>query len=351
MIIFFYFCLRNQTSHDMEYKIGKGARCAVIGHGSWATAIVGVLAANEAQVGWYVRNPEVLEQLLAEGRNPRYLSDVEFDRGRIAPSDDLDAVVRGADILVLACPSAYLKSFLEPLTEPLAGKFVISAIKGIVPGDYQTVVEYLHDRYGLSYGQLGLVTGPSHAEEVSRGRLSYLTVVCTDPDNARLIGEKFATPYIRLSYSTDLYGIEYAAILKNIYALSVGIAVGLGYGDNFLAVLIANGAREMTRFLEQSYPAERDTQASAYLGDLLVTCYSVYSRNRRLGLLIGRGFTVKSALSEMTMVAEGYFAADCIRHINARHGVEMPIAEMVYDVLYRGASARRRMKELTTKLI
>jgi len=335
----------------MEYKIGKEARCAVIGYGSWATAIVGLLSANEARVGWYVRNPEVLESLRTEGCNARYLNDVKFDRDRIAPSDDLDAVVRDADIIVLACPSAYLKRFLEPLTEPLADKFVISAIKGIVPGDYQTVVEYIHDRYDLSYRQIGLVTGPSHAEEVSRGKLSYLTVACTDPDNAHLIGEKFATPYIRLSYSTDLYGIEYAVILKNIYALAVGIAVGLGYGDNFLAVLVANCAGEMTRFLRESYPDERDTQASAYLGDLLVTCYSVYSRNRRLGLLIGHGCTVKSALNEMTMVAEGYFAADCIRHINFRHRIEMPIAEMVYDVLYEGASARRKMKELTTKLI
>ncbi len=336
----------------MEYKIGKEARCAVIGYGSWATAIVGLLAANEERVGWYVRNPEVLESLRTEGCNARYLSDVKFDPARIAPSDDLDEVVRHAEIIVLATPSAYLKDFLEPLTEPLEGKFVISAIKGIVPDDYKTVVEYIHDRYGLPYKQLGLITGPSHAEEVSRGRLSYLTVVCTDPENAQLVGEKFASSYIRLSYSADLYGIEYAAILKNIYALAVGIAVGLGYGDNFLAVLIANSANEMARFLEESYPDRRNPLVSAYLGDLLVTCYSAHSRNRQLGLLIGHGCTVKSALNEMTMVAEGYFAADCIRHINIRHRVEMPIAEMVYDVLYKkGVSARKRMQELTNKLI
>ena len=335
----------------MEYKIEKNARCAVIGYGSWATAIVGLLAANEAKVGWYVRNPEVLEGLRTEGRNPRYLSDAEFDMTRIDVSDDIDEVVRGAEIVVLAAPSAYLKEFLAPLTEPLADKFVVSAIKGIIPGDYTTVVEYMHDHYGVSYKQLGLVTGPSHAEEVARGKLTYLTVVCTDPDNARLIGEKFATPYVKLSYATDLYGIEYAAILKNIYALAVGIAVGLGYGDNFLAVLIANSAGEMKRFLDESYPDTRDTLVSAYVGDLLVTCYSVHSRNRRLGLLIGHGCTVKSALNEMTMVAEGYFAADCIRHINTRHKIEMPIAETVYKILYEKASARRSMKELITKLI
>ena len=335
----------------MEYKIGTDARCAVIGYGSWATAIVGLLAANGRRVGWYVRNPEVLESLCSDGRNPRYLNDLEFDRNSIAPSSDLDAVVRDADIVILATPSAYLKDFLAPLTVPLRDKFVVSAIKGIVPGDYQTVVEYIHDHYGLSYRQIGLVTGPSHAEEVSRGKLSYLTVVCADPENARRIGERFAGENICFSYSADLYGVEYAAILKNIYALSVGSAVGLGYGDNFLAVLIANAAGEMTRFLEESYPDERNTQVSAYLGDLLVTCYSTYSRNRRLGLLIGHGCTVKSALNEMTMVAEGYFAADCIRHINFRHRVDMPIADMVYRVLYEGASARRCMQELTTKLI
>ena len=335
----------------MEYKIGSEARYAVIGHGSWATALVRQLTQGGERVGWYVRNGEVLESLRSEGRNSRYLSDTEFDRSRIAPSGDLDAVVRGAEVIILATPSAYLKEFLAPLRTPLRDKFIVSAIKGIVPGDYQTVVEYIHDHYDLSYKQLGLFTGPSHAEEVSRGKLSYLTVVCTDPENARLIGSRFAGGNIRLSYSTDLYGIEYAAILKNIYALAVGIAVGLGYGDNFLAVLISNSAMEMDRFLEESYPAPRNTHASAYLGDLLVTCYSVYSRNRRLGLLIGHGCTVKSALNEMTMVAEGYFASECIRHINTRHGVEMPIAEMVHEVLYNGASPRRLMQELTSKLI
>ena len=238
----------------MEYKIGTDARCAVIGHGSWATALVKLLTAGGRRVGWYVRNGEVLESLRAEGRNSRYLDDTEFDRDRIAPSDDLDAVVREAEVVILAAPSAYLKTFLEPLRTPLRDKFVVSAIKGIVPGDYQTVVEYIHDRYELSYKQIGLISGPSHAEEVSRGKLSYLTVACTDPENARLIGSRFATDSVRISCSTDLYGIEYAAILKNIYAISVGMAVGLGYGDNFLAVLIANCAAEMTRFPRRKLP-------------------------------------------------------------------------------------------------
>ena len=335
----------------MEYKIATEARCAVIGYGSWATAIVGLLAANGRRVGWYVRNSEVLESLCTEGRNPRYLSDLEFDRSRIAPSSDLDAVVRDADIVILAVPSAYLKDFLAPLTVPLRDKFVVSAIKGIVPGDYQTVVEYIHDHYGLSYKQIGLVTGPSHAEEVSRGKLSYLTVACTDPENARLIGSRFATDSVRISCSTDLYGIEYAAILKNIYALSVGLAVGLGYGDNFIAVLISNAAMEMSRFMAETYPAQRDTFASAYLGDLLVTSYSQFSRNRRFGLMIGKGYSVEAARVEMSMVAEGYYAAECVMRINERYGVEMPIARAVYGILYEGKSPAAGLKLLTEKLI
>lgn len=335
----------------MNFKIDKAAKYAVIGYGSWATALVKVLTERDCEVGWYVRNSEILESLLAEGRNSRYLSDVEFDTARIRPSDDLNKVVAEADVLVLASPSAYLKKFLEPLTVSLKDKFIISAIKGIVPDDYVTIIEYLSEHYGLSNDQLGIITGPSHAEEVALERLSYLTVVCADEENAHLLGERFSTKYVQISYASDLYGVEYASVLKNIYALAVGIAAGLGYGDNFLAVLISNSAMEMSRFLNESAPTERNTLASAYLGDLLVTCYSIYSRNRRLGNLIGRGCSVKSALNEMTMVAEGYFAADCLRHVNLRHKIDMPIATMVYEVLYKGASARKSMRALTAKLI
>uniref|UniRef100_UPI0040570BF9 NAD(P)H-dependent glycerol-3-phosphate dehydrogenase n=1 Tax=Alistipes sp. TaxID=1872444 RepID=UPI0040570BF9 len=335
----------------MELKLKNGARCAVVGYGSWATALVKVLTEQETEVGWYVRNPEVLESLLNEGRNTRYLSDIEFDTSRIRPSDDLNRVVSEADIIIMAAPSAYLKSFLAPLTVSLKDKFVVSAVKGIIPEDWKTIVEYLRETYDLSLEQIGIITGPSHAEEVALERLSYLTVVCSEHANALSLGEHFSTKYVKLSYSTDLYGVEYATVLKNIYALAVGIAAGLGYGDNFLAVLISNCAMEMSRFLNESAPDERNTLASAYLGDLLVTCYSVYSRNRRLGNLIGRGCSVKSALNEMTMVAEGYFAADCIRHVNLAHQIEMPIAEMVYQVLYKGASARKSMRNLTSKLI
>ena len=334
----------------MSYKLKNDAVCGVIGYGSWATALTYTLISNGQKIWWHIRNPEVLESIQTEGRNAKYLNDIEFDRESINATDDINEVVRNSDIIVIAAPSAYLKDFLKDLTEPLDGKFILSATKGIIPDDYKTITEFFRDTYNLSYDHLGLISGPSHAEEVSRNRLSYLTVACTDDDNGKIIGSRFSTSNIQIRYSKDIYGIEYAGILKNIYALAGGLAVGLGYGDNFRAVLTAACAKELTRFVNESYPFDRDTMNSAYLGDLLVTSYSSFSRNRRLGQLIGHGHTVKSALNEMTMVAEGYYAAACIKKVNERHNIEMPIADMVYDILYRRFSARKRMKELTAML-
>ena len=335
----------------MKHGKVETSRCAVIGHGSWATAIVKILCDNGREVFWYVRNADVLASLRDEGRNCKYLRDVKFDRSKLHLSDDINATVSAADTIVLAVPSAFVKEFLRPLTVCLADKFVISAVKGIIPDEYVTVIDYLTARYGLATDGTGIITGPSHAEEVGREGLSYLTAVCRDEQRAREFGAMFAADYIRLEYSTDVEGVEYAAIMKNIYAIAVGMAVGLGYGDNFLAVLIANCATEMRRFLDGCFPAERNTQTSPYLGDLLVTCYSTYSRNRRLGLLIGHGCSVKSALNEMTMIAEGYYAADCIRRVRRDNNADTPIADAVYDILYCGASARDKMKYLTAKLI
>ncbi|MFI3331878.1 MAG: NAD(P)H-dependent glycerol-3-phosphate dehydrogenase [Rikenellaceae bacterium] len=335
----------------MKDKISSDVSCAVIGYGSWATAIVKLLSEKGQKVGWHILNEDVSEGLMTEGYNPKYLRDVEFNVSNLTISNDINEIVEAHDIIILATPSAYLKDILAPLTVSLKDKLVVSAIKGIIAGEFLTVIEFLNQKYEIPFSQLGIITGPSHAEEVALERLSYLTVVCPDIDLAHLIGSKIECRYIRVSYSTDLYGVEYATVLKNIYAIAVGIAIGLGYGDNFIAVLIANSAREMNNFLKGGCPDPRDTRESAYLGDLLVTCYSSYSRNRRLGLLMGKGFTTKSALNEMTMVSEGYFAADCIRHINTKDPLEMPIATMVYDVLYRGVKARKAMTQLTKELI
>ncbi len=341
----------------MGMILGKESRCAVIGHGSWATGLVKILTdsgalENGGRVGWFVRNPEVLESLAAEGRNPRYLSDVEFDPHRLDMSSNINDVVGGADVVILAAPSAFIKNYLEGLTVPLAEKFVISAIKGIVPGNYLSVTEYLSRNHGLTLGRTGVIGGPSHAEEIALERLSYLTIACENLDNARIMTHKLSARYIRTTISDDIHGVEYAAILKNIYALSVGIAAGLGYGDNFASVLISNGAREMRRFLDVRFPCQgRDTDTSAFLGDLLVTAYSPFSRNRRFGMMVGKGLHVKVAQIELGGVAEGYYASETVRHVNADGGVDMPIAEAVYAILYEGAPPSKTMRNLTNKLI
>lgn len=331
-------------------NLNPASRFAVIGYGSWATTIVGKLSRNGHLVRWFISNEDVREGVLTEGFNPKYVSDMEIDRNMVKVSEDIDEVVSDSDIVILGIPSAYLQSVLDTLTVSLEDKFVVSAVKGIIPGANKTVLEYVHGHFGISFKSLGLISGPSHAEEVSRGRLSFLTVACVSEENAALIASALGSESLRVSISDDIYGIEYASILKNIYAIAAGLAFGLGYGDNFLAVLISRCAAEMKKFLDSSYPFERDIDQSAYLGDLLVTCYSPFSRNRQLGALIGRGCSVDMALSEMTMVAEGYYAAKGIHELDGRYGIEMPIAETVYKVLYGNARARKVMASLAKRL-
>jgi glycerol-3-phosphate dehydrogenase (NAD(P)+) len=335
----------------MDYKIEPSARCAVIGAGSWATALVKILLENERQVGWYIREEEIREHLAKNGTNPTYLQDVHFDPARLKISGDINEVAAGADILVLAVPSAFLKVTMAPLKVPLHDKFIVSAVKGIITDEYITVAEYVNRFYDVPFDRIGIVSGPSHAEEVALERLTYLTVVCKEIENSKSLAKKFAGTYIRTIGSTDIYGVEYATVLKNIYAIAVGICNGLGYGDNFMAVLISNGAMEMDRFLNQTYPAPRELSASVYLGDLLVTSYSQFSRNRTFGLMIGKGYSVQNAMIENTMVAEGYYSAACIRQINKKYGVRMPVADAVYRILYEKASPRSTFAELTKELI
>ncbi len=323
-------------------------RCAVLGYGSWATAIVKTLTVNHHHVDWLVLNDEIRESLKMRSRNPKYLPWCYIDQEFITPSEDINAVVRDADIVILAMPSAFFKRFLEPLTESLADKIVVSAVKGIIPGDYLTIVEHMNRYFDVPMENLAVVTGPSHAEEVGQCQLSYLTVASESKETAERVRDVLANDFFRCSISNDVLGVEAAAIMKNIYALAVGMAVGLRYGDNFLAVLIAGCSAEMKRFIDEAVPLEnRDINAAAYMGDLLVTCYSPLSRNRRLGTLLGKGCSVKSALNEMTMIAEGYYAADCIRQSSMRRNIDMPIADKVWEVLYEGASARDAMQSLT----
>ena len=323
-------------------------RCAVLGYGSWATAIVKTLTVNHHHVDWLVLNEDIRESLKMRSRNPKYLPWCYIDQEFITPSDDINAVVRNADIVILAMPSAFFKKFLEPLTESLANKIVVSAVKGIIPGDYLTIVEHMNRYYDVPMENLAVVTGPSHAEEVGQCQLSYLTVASESAETAESVRSVLANDFFRCSVSNDVLGVEAAAIMKNIYALAVGMAVGLRYGDNFLAVLIAGCSAEMKRFIDEAVPLDNsDINAAAYMGELLVTCYSPLSRNRRLGTLLGKGCSVKSALNEMTMVAEGYYAAECIRRSSMRRNIDMPIADKVWEVLYEGASARDAMQALT----
>ena len=326
-------------------------KCAVLGYGSWATAIVKTLTTNHHHVDWLVLNDDIRASLERRGRNSKYLPWCDIDRSLITPSPCINSVVQDADVVFLAMPSAFLKKFLEPLTESLSDKIVVSAVKGIIPGDYLTIVEHMNRYFNVPMSNLGVVTGPSHAEEVGQCRLSYLTVAAENIETAEKVRNVLANDYFRCSLSCDVLGVEGAAIMKNVYALAVGIAVGLRYGDNFLAVLIAGCASEMNRFLDEAIPIEsRDINTAAYIGDLLVTCYSPLSRNRRLGTLLGKGCTVKSALNEMTMVAEGYYAAECIRQSSMRRNIDMPIADMVWEVLYNNTSPRDAMRSLTTIL-
>lgn len=335
---------------DKEYKVSSSPRFGVVGYGSWATALVKILLDNNNHVNWFVRNPTVLEHLKTNKTNPRYLSEVHFYTHSLDISADINEVVENSDVIILAVPSAFLKSHLADLKGSLGGKFIISAIKGIVPEEYVTIAEYMNQHYDISFDNIGIITGPCHAEEVALERLSYLTMVCKNEENARVLSEKFQTKYTKITTSTDIYGTEYAAVLKNIYAIAVGICHGLGYGDNFMAVIVSNSAMEMNRFLNETFPTDRDTNASAYLGDLLVTCNSQFSRNRSFGIMVGKGYSVKNAQIEMDMIAEGYYASACIDQINKRFGVKMPIAETVHQILYGGKSPARQINILLDKL-
>ena len=330
--------------------IGTDVRIGVVGYGSWATALVGLLTGKGIPVRWHVSNPDVLECLREEGRNPKYISDLEFDTQLLELSDDLNEVVSGSDLILLATLSAYLKKFLEPLSVPLHDKFIVSAIKGIIQGEYTTVLEFIRDCYGVPEDQLFLISGPTHAEDVAMKHPSFMTAAGFNAENTAKVAEIFTTKQMKVNTSSDVFGIEYASILKNIYAIASGLATGLGLGDNFLAALISKCASELKDFLDACYPCERNITDKAYLGDMLVTCYSPFSRNRRFGQLIGRGFSVKSAINEMTMTAEGYFGADCIHRINETKGVDLPVSDMVYRILYEKSRPGRELSTLGKQL-
>lgn len=328
-----------------------GARFAVIGGGSWATAIVKVLSENHSPVNWWMRDGKLLEHIREERHNPRYLSSVELPVERLNMSTDPSELIEEVEYVILVVPAAFLKDALKRVDpELLRSRFVVSAIKGIVPEDGVTVAEFLHQNYELPYESFGIISGPSHAEEVAMEKLSYLTIAARDQEKAKELASYMKTPYIKTVISSDIMGTEYSAVLKNVVSLATGICNGLGYGDNFQAVLIANALKEIERFLDRVEPMDRNIQDSAYLGDLLVTAYSQFSRNRMFGNMIGRGYSVKAARLEMKMIAEGYYAVKCIDGIQRGYDVEMPITKAVYRTLYEGADPKEEMEALSEKL-
>ncbi|WP_461788520.1 NAD(P)H-dependent glycerol-3-phosphate dehydrogenase [Pedobacter sp.] len=329
------------------------AKVAMIGGGSWATAIIKMLSDNETEkeVFWWMRNEDAINHIRNYKHNPSYLSAVEIKLKPENVSSDIAQIIAAADFVVLNVPAAFLRDSLKDITPAqLKGKKVVSAIKGIVPEDNLIIGEFLHHKYELPYEDILVISGPCHAEEVALEKLSYLTIACTEVNNANYFSQLLRTRYIKTNISDDIFGTEYAAVLKNIYAVASGICHGVGYGDNFQAVLISNAIREIKSFVDVVHPIERDINESAYLGDLMVTAYSQFSRNRTFGNMIGKGYTVTSAQLEMNMIAEGYYAANSMHRINEKYGVDMPICEAVYQILYERKSPHSEMKMLTEKL-
>ncbi|HBL75661.1 MAG: glycerol-3-phosphate dehydrogenase [Bacteroidetes bacterium GWF2_42_66] len=328
----------------------SNSKIAIIGSGSWATALAKIILYNVESINWYFRNPDNIAAFKKFHHNPNYLRDIEFETERINFFNDINDAVRDADIVVLTIPSAFLKESLSELTVDMKDKFVVSAIKGIVPGDNLIIAEYLNLYFGIPLDQIGVITGPCHAEEVALEKLSYLTIACPDVKKARGFAFRLECPFIRTHVSDDIYGTEYSSVLKNVVAIASGICHGLRYGDNFQAVLISNAIQEIKRFVDAVHPITRDIKSSAYLGDLLVTAYSQFSRNRLFGTMIGKGYSVRSAQLEMHMIAEGYYAAKTIHEINAEYHVNMPISEAVYNILYENISPAIEIRLLTENL-
>ena len=324
---------------------------AVIGAGSWATALVKMFCNNVNQLHWWVRNPESLAFINKYHHNPNYLSSVELDMKKIKAGNDLRKVVAAADILVMAIPAAFLKESISSLTaEDLKGKIIFSAIKGIVPEDNLIIAEFFNTKYNLPFSGIGVIAGPCHAEEVALEKLSYLTIASQNTEAAVYLASQISCRYIKTTVSDDIYGTEYSAVLKNVFAIAAGICHGLSYGDNFQSVLVSNGIQEIKRFVDVVHPITRDINSSAYLGDLLVTAYSQFSRNRTFGGMVGKGYSVKAAQLEMNMVAEGYYAVKCIHEINKTYKVDMPITEAVYRILYEKMAPAIEIKLLTERL-
>lgn len=325
-------------------------KIGIIGSGSWATALVKIFSEkSDTTVNWWIRSQESLDYIREFRHNPRYLSAVEIRRDNVHPSGDLQQIIDSSDLVVLAVPSAFLHKTLQDIRLP-ADKIYVSAVKGVDPETRLVIARYLEQVHQIHPKRMGLITGPCHAEEVALEKLSYLTVAALDEELAQRIEQHIRCRYINTCINNDLYGAEYAAVLKNIYAIGAGIAHGLGYGDNFQAVYTGAAIREMETFLDALHETHRDVKNAAYLGDLLVTCYSQFSRNRTFGNMLGKGYSVKSAQLEMNMIAEGYYATESVKMICDGLHVQAPIIQAVYDVVYGARPAALIFGQLSRQL-
>ena len=322
-------------------------KIAIIGGGTWATAIAKLILNNTDSINWYMRRKDRIDDFKRLGHNPAYLSSVKFDISRIHFSNNLNMTIRNSDTLIFVTPSPYLKQHLKKLKTPLYNKFIVSAIKGIVPDENMIVTDYLKKIYNVPAENLAVIGGPCHAEEVALERLSYLTIGCADTERAKIVANMLNGNFLKTSISQDVEGIEYGSVLKNVYAIAAGICYGLKYGDNFQAVLISNAIQELNRFVNAVNPIDRNICESVYLGDLLVTAYSRFSRNHTFGTMIGKGYSVKTAQIEMEMLAEGYYGTKCIKEVNEKYNVEMPILDAVYNILYNKKSSFTEIRQLT----
>lgn len=326
-------------------------RLAIIGNGSWGTALAKLFLNNCSNINWYMRKQEDVDFFNNYHNNPRYLSSVEFDTSKISFYTDVKACFKNSDVIILAVPSAFLFDTISTLTEKdFENKVFFSAIKGIVPQHNLIVGEYLNQIFKVPFSNIGVITGPCHAEEVAMEKLSYLTIASQNTDSAQKISELLNCRYLKSIVSDDIYGTEYSAVLKNVIAVAGGICHSLGYGDNYLAVLVSNAIQEIKRFVDAVHPIDRDIKASAYLGDLIVTAYSQFSRNRMFGTMLGKGYSVKQAQLEMNMIAEGYYAVKCVYEINKKYQVDMPITNAVYKIIYDKKDPKKEIENLSNLL-
>ena len=323
----------------------------IVGAGSWATALCKIFADSGLQVHWWFHREEDRQHFQEFGHNPRYLTDVDFKGKQVKAYHNLEEALAPSNLILVAVPSAFVASVFENIPkELLTNKQIISSIKGILPVELQLVTDYLSTKYAIPQSQMAVIGGPCHAEEVALEKQSYLTVASADLTFAAEIKIQMQSRFISISISEDLEGLEWAAVLKNVYAIACGVCHGLGFGDNFQAVLVANAMQEMSLFLRHQAPLERDILSSAYLGDLLVTAYSTFSRNRTLGNMVGRGYSIKAAQVELGMIAEGYYAVNGLHQLRKKHGLRLPIAEAIYSILYENTSAKETIGNLKSIL-